>query len=101
MDSIQATVLAIKLKGLDAWNAARTDRVKRYAELLAGSNSAGEALMPSSFSIITISSLAVIIHNTTQCYNIALVPICLVRFVGDARERNHQEHDCKTSSLSR
>ena len=38
MDSFQAAVLAIKLKRLDAWNAARTDRAAYYTELLANSS---------------------------------------------------------------
>ena len=37
MDSFQAAVLAIKLKRLDAWNAARTDRAAYYTELLSNS----------------------------------------------------------------
>jgi len=37
MDSFQAAVLAIKLKRLDAWNAARADRAAYYTELLANS----------------------------------------------------------------
>ena len=37
MDSFQAAVLAIKLKRLDAWNAARSDRAAYYTELLANS----------------------------------------------------------------
>ena len=38
MDSFQAAVLAIKLKRLDAWNAARSDRAAYYTELLANSS---------------------------------------------------------------
>lgn len=38
MDSFQAAVLAIKLKRLDAWNAARIDRAAYYTELLANSS---------------------------------------------------------------
>jgi dTDP-4-amino-4,6-dideoxygalactose transaminase len=38
MDSFQAAVLAIKLKRLDAWNAARADRAAYYTELLKGSS---------------------------------------------------------------
>ena len=38
MDSFQAAVLAIKLKRLDAWNAARADRAACYTELLKGSS---------------------------------------------------------------
>ena len=37
MDSFQAAVLAIKLKRLDAWNAARADRAACYTELLSNS----------------------------------------------------------------
>jgi dTDP-4-amino-4,6-dideoxygalactose transaminase len=37
MDSFQAAVLAIKLKRLDAWNAARADRAAYYTQLLADS----------------------------------------------------------------
>lgn len=37
MDSFQAAVLAIKLKRLDEWNAARADRAAYYNELLANS----------------------------------------------------------------
>jgi dTDP-4-amino-4,6-dideoxygalactose transaminase len=37
MDSFQAAVLAIKLKRLDAWNAARADRAAYYTELLSNS----------------------------------------------------------------
>jgi dTDP-4-amino-4,6-dideoxygalactose transaminase len=48
MDSIQAAVLAIKLKRLDAWNAARVDRAARYTELLAGSTFALPTLFPDS-----------------------------------------------------
>lgn len=36
MDSFQAAVLRVKLKRLDAWNAARTRVARRYGELLAG-----------------------------------------------------------------
>lgn len=35
MDGFQGAVLAVKLKHLDAWNAVRADRAKRYHELLA------------------------------------------------------------------
>ncbi|MBX7208491.1 MAG: DegT/DnrJ/EryC1/StrS family aminotransferase [Verrucomicrobiaceae bacterium] len=35
MDSIQGAMLSLKLKHLDAWNAARARHAKRYAELLA------------------------------------------------------------------
>src|ERR1700745_1071789 len=38
MDSFQAAVLAIKLKRLDAWNAARADHAAHYTELLANSS---------------------------------------------------------------
>jgi len=38
MDSFQAAVLAIKLKRLDAWNAARAHRAAYYTELLANSS---------------------------------------------------------------
>jgi dTDP-4-amino-4,6-dideoxygalactose transaminase len=38
MDSFQAAVLAIKLKRLDAWNAARADRAAYYTELLGNSS---------------------------------------------------------------
>ena len=38
MDSFQAAVLGIKLKRLDAWNAARADRAAHYAELLTNSS---------------------------------------------------------------
>jgi dTDP-4-amino-4,6-dideoxygalactose transaminase len=38
MDSFQAAVLAIKLKRLDAWNAARADRAAYYTELLVNSS---------------------------------------------------------------
>jgi dTDP-4-amino-4,6-dideoxygalactose transaminase len=38
MDSFQAAVIAIKLKRLDAWNAARADRAAHYTELLANSS---------------------------------------------------------------
>jgi dTDP-4-amino-4,6-dideoxygalactose transaminase len=37
MDSLQAAVLAIKLKRLDAWNRARADRAAYYTELLKNS----------------------------------------------------------------
>ena len=37
MDSFQGAVLRIKLKHLDAWNAARATHAHRYAELLEGS----------------------------------------------------------------
>ncbi|MBI3877799.1 MAG: DegT/DnrJ/EryC1/StrS family aminotransferase [Verrucomicrobia bacterium] len=37
MDSFQAAVLSIKLRRLDEWNAARREKARRYAELLAGS----------------------------------------------------------------
>jgi len=37
MDSFQGAVLSIKLKHLDAWNAARTDRARCYTDLLKGS----------------------------------------------------------------
>ena len=37
MDSFQGAVLRIKLKHLDAWNAARAAHARRYAELLEGS----------------------------------------------------------------
>jgi dTDP-4-amino-4,6-dideoxygalactose transaminase len=37
MDSFQAAVLAIKLKRLDVWNAARADRAAYYTELLENS----------------------------------------------------------------
>lgn len=36
MDSIQGAMLALKLKHLDAWNAARDRHARRYGELLAG-----------------------------------------------------------------
>ena len=38
MDSLQAAVLVIKLKRLDAWNAAHADRAAYYTELLANSS---------------------------------------------------------------
>jgi dTDP-4-amino-4,6-dideoxygalactose transaminase len=38
MDSFQAAVLSIKLKHLDAWNAARIDRAQRYTVLLKDSS---------------------------------------------------------------
>ena len=38
MDSFQGAVLRIKLKHLDAWNTARAAHVRRYAELLEGSD---------------------------------------------------------------
>jgi dTDP-4-amino-4,6-dideoxygalactose transaminase len=38
MDSLQAAVLAIKLKRLDAWNTARADRAEFYTELLKNSS---------------------------------------------------------------
>ena len=38
MDSFHAAVLGIKLKRLDAWNAARVDRAAYYTELLANSS---------------------------------------------------------------
>src|SRR5438094_9128976 len=38
MDSFQGAVLAIKLKHLDEWNAARTERAEYYTELLKNSN---------------------------------------------------------------
>lgn len=38
MDSFQGAVLGIKLKRLDAWNAARRERAQRYDELLAGTS---------------------------------------------------------------
>src|ERR1700745_2209431 len=38
MDSFQAAVLAIKLKRLNAWNAARADYAAHYTELLANSS---------------------------------------------------------------
>ena len=38
MDSLQAAVLAIKLKRLDAWNTARADRAAYYTELLKNSS---------------------------------------------------------------
>ena len=38
MDSFQAAVLAIKLRRLDAWNAARADRAAYYTDLLANSS---------------------------------------------------------------
>jgi dTDP-4-amino-4,6-dideoxygalactose transaminase len=38
MDSFQAAVLAIKLKRLDAWNAARAEHAAYYTELLANSS---------------------------------------------------------------
>jgi dTDP-4-amino-4,6-dideoxygalactose transaminase len=37
MDSFQAAILRVKLKRLDAWNAARATHARRYTELLAGS----------------------------------------------------------------
>jgi dTDP-4-amino-4,6-dideoxygalactose transaminase len=36
MEGIQGAVLDVKLRHLDAWNAARVSHAKRYAELLAG-----------------------------------------------------------------
>ncbi|MGO9244645.1 MAG: DegT/DnrJ/EryC1/StrS family aminotransferase [Verrucomicrobiia bacterium] len=38
MDSFQAAVLRVKLKHLDAWNAARAAHARRYTELLAGTS---------------------------------------------------------------
>lgn len=38
MDSIQGAVLRVKLKHLDAWNAARTAHAKRYSKELAGTS---------------------------------------------------------------
>lgn len=38
MDSFQAAVLSIKLKHLDAWNAARVERARYYTELLKDSS---------------------------------------------------------------
>jgi len=38
MDSFQAAVLSIKLKHLDAWNAARVERASSYTKLLEGSS---------------------------------------------------------------
>ena len=38
MDSFQGAVLSIKLKHLDAWNAARIERARYYTELLKGSS---------------------------------------------------------------
>jgi len=38
MDSFQAAVLSIKLKHLDAWNAARVERARSYTKLLEGSS---------------------------------------------------------------
>lgn len=38
MDSFQAAVLRVKLKRLDAWNAARAAHARRYTELLAGTS---------------------------------------------------------------
>jgi dTDP-4-amino-4,6-dideoxygalactose transaminase len=38
MDSFQAAVLSIKLKHLDAWNAARIDRARYYTDLLNNSS---------------------------------------------------------------
>lgn len=38
MDSFQAAVLRVKLKRLDAWNAARAAHARRYTELLTGSS---------------------------------------------------------------
>jgi dTDP-4-amino-4,6-dideoxygalactose transaminase len=38
MDSLQAAVLRVKLKRLDAWNAARAAHARRYAEQLAGTS---------------------------------------------------------------
>lgn len=51
MDSFQGAVLNIKLKHLDAWNAARTRHAKRYAELLAGSSVGVPAEFPDSESV--------------------------------------------------
>jgi len=36
MDSFQAAVLSVKLRRLEAWNAARAQKARRYARLLAG-----------------------------------------------------------------
>jgi dTDP-4-amino-4,6-dideoxygalactose transaminase len=38
MDSLQAAVLRVKLKRLDAWNATRAAHARRYTELLAGTS---------------------------------------------------------------
>src|SRR5881296_250247 len=46
MDSFQAAVLSIKLKHLDAWNAARVERARSYRKLLEGSS----YKMPATFS---------------------------------------------------
>jgi len=48
MDSFQGAVLRIKLKRLDAWNAARAAHVRRYAELLEGSDVIAPATFPDS-----------------------------------------------------
>jgi len=48
MDSFQAAVLSVKLKRLDAWNAARAARAQRYAALLAGSSVRAPATFPDS-----------------------------------------------------
>ncbi len=36
LDTLQAAILRVKLKYLDAWNAARREHARRYGELLAG-----------------------------------------------------------------
>jgi dTDP-4-amino-4,6-dideoxygalactose transaminase len=48
MDSFQGAVLGIKLKHLDAWNAARAVHAQRYAELLQGSHATAPATFPDS-----------------------------------------------------
>jgi len=48
MDSFQAAVLSVKLRRLEAWNAARAQKARRYAELLAGLSCQTPAQFPDS-----------------------------------------------------